>query len=931
MQKLVLFDAMAIIYRAFYALNKNPRINSKGLNTSAILGFTTTFYTIYRKLKPSHMGVAFDLQAPTVRHEAFEDYKATREAMPEDLATAIPYIKELLKALRVPILSAEGYEADDVIGTLAKKAEKEGFEVYMVTPDKDYGQLISENIFMYKPGRGKNPDEVIGRKEICEHYGIQRPEQVKDILGLMGDASDNIPGVPGVGEVRAKKLVQQFDSIEELLQRVQEVSNEKIRQSIIDHQEQVLFSKKLATIILDVPIDGKIESLKVQEPDWVACRQLFEELEFRTFAKKFFTDYQKTEFLGPTTDTQSTPNQISLFGQEPEGALQEQTDGFFRLNNVSHEYKAIETQADIQKMVAEVLTCPCFSFCVLTEEQNGEGDVQAVAISCGPHQVFFIETNRDRTYTQSVLQWLQPLWTQSETEKITYDLKAAKKALHPYGIAIEGKVFDIQLAHYLFESESRHKIDYLSERYLSYQMLLPETVYAKSKQSGQTIFNVAGKSPTGEYAAEYADVCLQLKPLLEEQLKKNEAWSLFCNVEMPLVDVLFHMEIEGVHLDTACLNELSMQLHKDTDAIEKQIYAYAGHEFNIASPKQLGKVLYEELRIADKVKKTATKQYSTAEDVLQKLTDRHPVVQCVLDYRSLSKLISTYVDALPQLINKNTQRVHTNFNQAVTATGRLSSMNPNLQNIPIRTDLGRKIRKAFIPRDNHHVLLAADYSQIELRIIASLSEDEHMMQAFRDGVDIHLSTASKIYGVALQDVSSEMRRQAKSVNFGIIYGISGFGLSEQLGIARKEAAELIDEYLRQYRGIKEYIDKVIAISRQRGYAETLLGRRRYLPNINSRNANLRNFDERNAVNMPIQGTSADMIKMAMNRIFRDLQEKELKSKMILQVHDELVFDVSVSEVEEVKTIVHKNMVEALPLKVPVVVDMKTGRNWLEAH
>lgn len=931
MQKLVLFDAMAMIYRAFYALNKNPRINSKGLNTSAILGFTTTLHTIRRKLNPSHMGVAFDLQTPTVRHEVFEDYKATREAMPEDLAASIPYIKDLLKAMRIPILSSEGYEADDVIGTLAKKAEKKGFEVYMVTPDKDYGQLVSENIFMYKPGRGKNPDEILGQKEICEHYDIQRPDQVKDILGLMGDTSDNIPGIPGVGEVRAKKLVRQFGSIEELLQRVQEVSNEKIRQSVIDNRKQALFSKKLATIILDVPIEEDIEDLKIQDPDFEACRQLFEELEFRTFSKKFFTDFQKTEFLKPATETSATLNQTSLFEGDSKAAMQEQNDGFSDLNSVVHEYKSIESQADIQKMVAEVLTAPCFSFSVITEEQSGEGDVRAVAVSITPHQGFFIETDKGREHTQSVLQLLQPLWTEKGIEKITYDLKTVKKALHPYGVAIEGKTFDVLLAHYLIESESRHKTDYLSERYLSYRMLLPETVYAKSKQQKQTIFEPAGQSLLGEYVAEYADVCFRLKPLLEGQLKEHEMWSLFSNVEMPLVEVLFRMETEGVHLDTDRLNELSMQLHRDVDAIEKQIYSYAGHEFNIASPKQLGKVLYEELRIADKVKKTATKQYSTAEDVLQKLTGRHPIVQCILDYRSLSKLISTYVDALPLLINKNTNRVHTNFNQAVTATGRLSSMNPNLQNIPIRTDLGRGIRKAFIPRDSDHVLLAADYSQIELRIIASLSEDEHMMQAFRNGVDIHLATASKIYGVELQDVSSEMRRQAKSVNFGIIYGISGFGLSEQLGIARKDAAELIKEYLRQYHGIKEYIEKVIAISRERGYAETLLGRRRYLPNINSRNANLRNFDERNAVNMPIQGTSADMIKIAMNRIFQNLQEQGLQSKMILQVHDELVFDVVTAEIDEVKAIVYKNMIDALPLKVPIVVDMKTGQNWLEAH
>lgn len=931
MQKLVLFDAMAMIYRAYYALNKNPRINSKGLNTSAVLGFTTTLYTIYRKLNPSHIGVAFDLQTPTVRHEAFREYKATRDAMPEDISASIPYIKELLKAFRIPVLSVEGYEADDIIGTLSKKAEQQGFEVYMVTPDKDYGQLISDKIFMYKPGRSGKPDEILGVKEVCERYDIKHPEQVKDILGLMGDTSDNIPGIPGIGEVRAKKLIQEFNTVEELLQRVQEISNEKIRHTIEEHKEQALFSKELVTIILDVPIEFNEKELKVEQPDWNACKKLFDELEFRTFAKKFFADFHKTEFLTEATPLTVEQKSSLIFETETNTLFQSFNGEMSDLKTTPHEYLVIRTEEKLQNMVRKVLAETAFSFHVSTEKQHGEGELQSIAISLVPHNAYIVEMPLDKEQIQRFLNILQPLWSRSDIEKITYDLKSAKKALDTHGLEIKGKVFDIQLAHYLLEAETRHKIDYLSERYLSYQMLPEDMVYGKFEQKEQTIFETEKESETDIYNAEYADVCGQLKPKFEQQLKDMRAWSLFCEIEMPLVDVLFNMEKEGVSINMEYLQELSTRLHEQCQTIEQQIYAYAGHHFNIASPKQLGVVLYEELKIADKVKKTTTKQYSTAEDVLLKLVDRHPIVQRILDYRSLSKLISTYVDAFPQLINKKTQRVHTNFNQTVTATGRLSSTNPNLQNIPIRTDLGREIRKAFIPRNDNHVLMAADYSQIELRIIASLSGDEHMMHAFREGIDIHLSTAAKIYGVPLEKVTADMRRRAKSVNFGIIYGISGFGLSEQLGISRKEANTLIDEYLNQYQGVKKYIEGVIELSHRTGYAETLLGRRRYLPNINSRNANLRNFDERNAVNMPIQGTSADMIKIAMNRIFLEMKKEQLVSKMILQVHDELVFDVCNKEIDRVTALVKKHMTEALPLKIPVVVDIKVGQNWLEAH
>ena len=889
MKKLLLIDGMAAVYRAYYALNKIPRINSKGLNTSCVLGFTTTLYDLLRSQRPTHVGVAFDLQKPTFRHEMYAEYKANREAMPEEIQMGLPWVKRIIGDFRIPILTCEGYEADDVIGTLSHKAELAGFdEIIMVTPDKDFAQLVTEHVKMYRFGRMGRPDTIMGIPEVKEKFGVSNPRQVIDLLGLWGDASDNIPGIPGVGEKTAKKLIDQFGSIEEMVKRPDEIKNEKLRNLVKEHSDNALFSKQLATISLDAPIDFEEEALRLEEPDFQALRETTDILEFRQFAKKVFTDLSvkdpaKAVAWGNMSNQNNSSNQA--IGQSSNQAT------LFDLAPAASEAPAVE----MLPLTAEVL-----------ESLQGKG---IALLFDGPK--LLLATDADTVYFTTVDQLstfhlpLSTLLQSPSTTKLCHDLKNLKYILAELEISLRGEIFDVQLAHYLIDAEMRHTLDFICSSMLGYEL--------------------EGK------AAQVAAMW-QLYPLMAAKLRDAKLEHLYKEIELPLVDVLMDMEKEGVRIDVEALREYSRQLTEERNTIEEKIYGLAGERFNISSPKQLGDILYEKLQVTDKPPRTATKQYSTAEDVLAKLSDKHPIIPLILEYRSISKLVGTYLDSFPKLINPATGRLHTVYNQTVTATGRLSSSNPNLQNIPIRTERGREIRRAFVARDSDHLLLAADYSQIELRIIASLAKDEHMLHAFNSGFDIHAATAAKIYHLKMEEVSKDQRRNAKSVNFGIVYGISAFGLSEQLGIPRKEAAALIDEYFAQYPDIQRFIERSKQFAREHGYARTLLGRRRYLPDINSRNASARSFAERNAVNMPIQGTSADMIKLAMVRIHEELRRRGLKTKMILQVHDELVFDLYRPEEQEVRELVVREMQQALPLDgLTIDVGIDVGEDWLSAH
>ncbi|MBQ9546827.1 MAG: DNA polymerase I [Bacteroidales bacterium] len=886
MKKLLLIDGMALVYRSYYALNHNPRLNSKGMNTSAVLGFATTLYDLMRQQNPSHIAVAFDLPKPTFRHEMYEQYKANREAMPEDIATALPYINKIIAAFNIPILTCEGYEADDVIGTISHKAEEEGFDqVLMVTPDKDFAQLVTSHVLMYRFGRMGKPDQVFGIAEVCEKFGVSDCRQVIDLLGLWGDASDNIPGIPGVGEKSAKKLIDQFGSIEAMVQNSDEIKNDKMRSLVQQYGDQALFSKKLATISLDAPIPFDEQALQREKPDYRQLKSLFDDLEFRAFSKRIYTDLSLSD-----------PDSAMLFSKAAAKAVESvKASPQLSIFDIQPDSDAESNDAAVVSNISEI-----------TEEKEMPADCDVSIIIQGP--VITLSTNAESAYTVQVdkvdIGALKRLLENPNTIKLCYDLKSLKYILRELGIEISGMIFDCQLVHYLIDSEARHTFDFICN----------------------SVIGVEPESQQQSVAAMWL-----IYPRLSSQLGNADLSRLYYEVELPLVDVLISMEQEGVRIDVSALREYSQNLTAQRDAIEQEVYSMAGERFNINSPKQLGEVLYEHMKITDKPPRTATKQYSTAEDVLQKLKKAHPVVEKILEYRSISKLLGTYLDSFPKLINPETGRLHTIYNQTVTATGRLSSSSPNLQNIPIRTERGREIRRAFVPRNDDYVLLAADYSQIELRIIASLANDRHMIEAFSNGLDIHAATAAKIYKVPIEEVTKDQRRNAKSVNFGIVYGISAFGLSEQLGIPRKEAAALIDEYFAQYPDIKAFIEKNIAFAREYGYARTMLGRRRNLADINSRNNSLRSFAERNAVNMPIQGTSADMIKIAMNRIFARFIEKGLRSRMILQVHDEVVIDVFKPELDEVKEIVRKEMIEALPLSIPIDVGLEIGQNWLEAH
>jgi len=920
-KKLFLLDAMALLYRSFFAMSRNPQINSKGQNTSAILGFANTLLEILKKEKPTHIAVAFDTMAPTQRHKDFADYKANRDKIPEDLVASIPYVMDLVKAMNIPVVLADGYEADDVIGTLTKQAEKKGFITYMMTPDKDFGQLVSDTTFLYKPARGGKRREVIGAKEICEKYGIENPKQFIDILGLWGDTVDNIPGVPGIGEKTAAKLISKFGSIENLLQNTDKLKG-KQKENLENFAEQAIQSKQLATILLDAPVEFEEENLRLSPPDVNALKKLFEELEFRNFAKRFFS--QLSEGNG-------NPGEATLELDFPAEEVSAANSSMKDIHNTPHQYFYIDT-LEKAKVLAEKLSRQK-SFCFDTETTGldpSSAELVGMSFCFKDHEAYYIPI--PETYHEAVkrVAVFKEVFENEKIEKTGQNIKFDISMLQWYDVQVKGKLFDTMIAHYLLEPDQRHKMDYLAEKYLNYKPVSIEKLIGK-KGSKQGSMRTVEIDLIKEYAAEDADITWQLRKVFEPLLKETETQKLFDETEMPLVPVLASMETEGVKLDIPVLKEYSRELENDINNLEKEIWSMAGRQFNIASPKQLGEILFDKLKITDKPRKTKTGQYSTGEDILVKLSYRHPIVEKILEYRSLTKLKSTYVDSLPLLVNKRDGRIHTSYNQAVAATGRLSSNNPNLQNIPIRTERGREIRKAFIPRNEDYILLSADYSQIELRIIAHLSQDYNMMEAFRKGMDIHTATASRIYGLPPVEITKEMRRMAKTVNFGIIYGISAFGLSERLGISRREAAEIIQSYFEKYPGIDAYMKKTIAFAREHGYVETLLGRRRYIANINSANAVVRGYAERNAINAPIQGSSADMIKMAMINIFREIQKRKLKTKMILQVHDELIFDVYKEEVEEVKKLVEDKMLHALELDIPMEIDMNTGRNWLEAH
>lgn len=927
-KKLFLLDAMALIYRAYFALNKNPRINSKGLNTSAILGFANTLFEVLKTEKPSHIGIAIDTKAPTVRHKEFPAYKANREAMPEDISLAIPYILQLIEAFNIPLISLAGYEADDIIGTLSKKAEQNGFTTYMMTPDKDFGQLISDNIFMYKPARMGNKPEVVGVKEVCEKYGLKHPEQFIDILGLWGDASDNIPGVPGIGEKTASKLIAEYDSIENLLKNTHQLKG-KQKENLENFGEQALLSKHLATIILDVPVEFNEQDLKVKEPNLNALTKLFDELEFRQFAKRFFT-----EKTSPTPSEQKADNNIhaDLFSDLPEA--EKTIPKKNSIINTSHNYTLVDSEKG-RKDLIETLSKQA-SFCFDTETtavDANNAELVGLSFAYEIGTAFYVPLPENYNEALLILSEFKTLFEDEKTEKVGQNIKYDITMLKWYEITVRGTLFDTMIAHYLLEPDLRHGMDYLAETYLNYKTMSYDEITEKKRGHQLNMRQVQHSkiAQLVDYACEDADITLQLAEIFRPRLEESSTKELYDKIEAPLIPVLVEMETEGVRLDIEVLNAYSKELHEEIIKIRDRVYAYAGQEFNVASPKQLGEILFDRMKIIDNPKKTKTKQYSTGEEVLQKLVKKHPIISEILDFRSLTKLKSTYVDALPALVNPRDGRIHTSYMQTVASTGRLSSQNPNLQNIPIRSEKGREIRKTFIPRDENHILFAADYSQIELRIIAELSKDPQMVAAFKEGIDIHTATASKVYNIDLDKVSKEMRRNAKMVNFGIIYGISAFGLSERLGIPRKEAAEIINQYFIQYAGVKKYMEATISSAREKGYVETIMGRRRYLKDINSGNAMVRGFAERNAINAPIQGSSADMIKIAMINIHKEFQKQNIQSKMILQVHDELVFDTLKEELPIVKKIVEDKMKNAIKLEVPLIVDTNTGNNWLEAH
>lgn len=927
-KKLFLLDGMALIYRAYFALNKTPRITSNGLNTGAIMGFTNTLLEILKNQKPSHLAVVFDTEAPTARHIEFESYKAHREKMPEDLSASIPYIFKLITGFNIPIITKDGYEADDIIGTLAKKAEKKGFTVYCMTPDKDFGQLVSENIFIYKPARMGNGAEIQGVKEILEKWEIADVNQVIDILGLWGDAVDNIPGIPGIGEKTAKKLIQEFGSMENIIANADKLKG-KQRENVENYAEQGLISKKLATILLDVPVELEEENLLIEEPNKEILEPLFNELEFRTIGKRVFGENNSV-----TDSSKNTNGQMDLFSLPQQADIEEQVPYSGPVNNLEntpHDYILVNTKEEQEALAEQLATLS--SFCFDTESTGLDANLAAIvglSFAFEKGKAYYVPTPADRDQAQDVINIFKPVLENEQIEKIGQNIKYDILLLARYQVGVKGPIFDTMLAHYLIDPDTRHGMDVLAENYLNYKPLsITELIGSKGKKQGN--MRDVELEIIKEYAAEDADITLQLKEIFKPLLEETNTLNLANEVEFPLVYVLSEIERNGVRIDTNALQQFSQNLEIDIRQLEETIYEKAGVNFNIASPKQLGEVLFDKLKLDPKAKKTKTGQYKTGEDVLLALAYKSDIVQDILSFRQLQKLKSTYVDALPGLINPDTGLIHTSYNQAVAATGRLSSTNPNLQNIPIRTERGREVRKAFIPRHENNVILSADYSQIELRLIAELSKDPNMMEAFTSGHDIHRATAARVYGLELEEVTSDQRRNAKAVNFGIIYGQSAFGLSQSLAIPRKEAAEIIDQYFSQYAGIKKYMSEVLDFAKENGYVETILKRRRYLRDINSANMTVRGFAERNAINAPIQGSAADLIKIAMLGIQKEIAEQGLSGKMIMQVHDELVFDVPENEVEIFKEIIQTKMTTAIKTEIPLVVEIGQGKNWLEAH
>lgn len=928
-KKLFLLDAYALIYRAYFAFAKNPRVNSKGENTSAAFGFTNVLIDVLKTEQPTHIAVVFDPPGgSTTRQEEFVAYKAHREEMPEDIRSMIHPIKQIVQAFNIPILEVPGYEADDVIGTVALMAEQHGFITYMMTPDKDYAQLVSPQTFIYKPGRGGNPPEILGIKEVCEKFEIQNPLQVIDILGLWGDASDNIPGIPGIGEKTAKVLVAKYGSMEGLFANVHELKG-KQKENVENFQEQGRMSKMLATIIRDVPVEFDEADLKVCDVNNEAVKAIFTELEFRTLAKRIIGE----EIVVTQAPSGSSEPQLDLFGVqsmlEPQEA--KPTAGYKTIATEKPSYHLI-TSAEERKELLELLLAQS-AVCFDTETTDIDAlhaDLVGFSFSYKEREAFYVAVPPEFEAAKAILQEFAPVFLDISIEKIAHNMKYDLKVLHRYGIHLEGPLFDTMIAQYLINPESKQGMDFLATYYLNYQPISIETLIGKK---GKNQGNMADLRPEeiSDYACEDADITFQLKQILEPEIQKPHLYHLFYEMEMPLVTVLKDVEQEGIAIDTAALDQFSKELDVRITELDKEILSAAGETFNIDSPKQLGEILFEKLKISAKAKKTKTGQYATSEDILQKHEHDHPIIPMILEYRQLRKLKSTYVDPLPTLCDKIDGRIHTNFMQTVTATGRLSSNNPNLQNIPVRTAKGREIRKAFVARSADYQLMAVDYSQIELRIIAALAEDQNMIEAFKNGHDIHAATAAKVFHTTISEVTREQRSAAKAVNFGIIYGQSAFGLAQNLQISRTEAKQIIDAYFEQYPSIKSYMDKVIAQAREHGYVETIMKRRRYLPDIHSANAVVRGFAERNAINAPIQGSAADIIKMAMVAVHEAMSKSNLKSKMILQVHDELVFDVHHQEVDQMQKLVKEAMESAVDLTVPMEVEMKLAPNWLEAH
>ena len=949
-KRLFLLDAYALIFRGYYAFIKNPRINSKGMDTSAIMGFMNSLMDVIKREKPDHLAVAFDKGGSDYRLEMFQEYKANRDETPEAIKIAVPYIQEILKAMHIPIMELPGYEADDLIGTLAKQAEKEGFQVFMVTPDKDFAQLVSENIFMYRPARMGNDIEIWGIPEVQQKFEIERPEQVIDFLAMMGDAVDNIPGLPGVGEKTAKKFLAEYGSIENLLANTHQLKG-KMKENIEANKEKGILSKKLATILLDCPVTFDATDFELSKPDVEKTDAIFQELEFRQMKAQFDKwfgsgkEYDEIDTNGNGTSDSGTPmpakkatpkksneDQFDLFGFHDEETIGSNSSGYASLENTEHFYQIVQGEMGIKLLLQnlEKQTSVCFD-----TETTGldalNAELVGLAISYEKGKGFYIPFPENQEEAQHVIEKFRPFFENENIEKIGQNLKYDLKILAKYGIQVKGKLFDTMIAHYLINPDMRHNMDVLSETYLNYSPKSIETLIGKKSKNQLSMRDVPLEN-IKEYAVEDADITFQLKQHFQPILEKVGTKKLFDEIEIPLVQVLADMEAEGINLDVNFLRNMSVDMQKEIENFEQKIYEIAGEKFNLASPKQLGDILFDKLKIGGaKQKKTKTGQYATGEEILSYLANEHEIVRYILEWRQMVKLQSTYIDALPNQVDAKTGRVHTDYMQTVAATGRLSSNNPNLQNIPIRTERGRQIRKAFIARDENHTLLAADYSQIELRIIAALSGEENMIKAFQNGEDIHRSTAAKVFNVALEEVTKEQRSHAKTVNFGIIYGVSAFGLSNQTNLSRSESAALIDAYYKTYPRLKAYIQEQIDFARENGYVETVLGRRRYLKDINSANAVVRGGAERNAVNAPIQGSAADIIKIAMINIHKRLKNEKWQSKMLLQVHDELVFDVHNSELETIKPLIQQEMENAFNLTVPLVVELGEGQNWLEAH